>query len=96
MPLIGNAQKPSACGGGGSSTDDGSAAGSAAAPDAAAASATSLEDFGSMADLEAAAKAEGALNVIALPHNWANYTSKMVRLLVVGTPNPFLDKGAGQ
>ena len=22
-------------------------------------------------------------------HNWANYTSKMVRLLVVGTPNPF-------
>ena len=23
------------------------------------------------------------------PHNWANYTSKMVRLLVVGTPNPF-------
>ena len=63
----------SACGGGGSSTDDGSAAGSAAAPEAAAASATSLEDFGSMADLEAAAKAEGALNVIALPHNWANY-----------------------
>ena len=32
----------------------------------------------------------------ATPHNWANYTSKMVRLLVVGTPNPFLDKGAGQ
>ena len=32
----------------------------------------------------------------ATPHNWANYTSKMVRLLVVGTPNPFLDKGAGR
>jgi len=26
-----------------------------------------------MADLEAAAKAEGKLNVIALPHDWANY-----------------------
>ena len=23
-----------------------------------------------------------------LPHNWANYTNKMVRLLVVSTPNP--------
>ena len=30
------------------------------------------------------------------PHNWANYTSKMVRLLVVSTPNPFPDKGTGQ
>jgi putative spermidine/putrescine transport system substrate-binding protein len=38
-----------------------------------AAKATSLKDFGTMADLEAAAKAEGALNVIALPHDWANY-----------------------
>ena len=35
--------------------------------------ATSLADFGGMAGLEAAAKAEGALNVIALPHDWANY-----------------------
>jgi len=26
-----------------------------------------------MADLEAAAKAEGGLNVVALPHDWANY-----------------------
>jgi putative spermidine/putrescine transport system substrate-binding protein len=38
-----------------------------------AASATSLADFGTFADLEAAAKAEGALNVIALPRDWANY-----------------------
>ena len=38
-----------------------------------AATATSLADFGTKADLEAAAKAEGALNVIALPRDWANY-----------------------
>lgn len=38
-----------------------------------AATATSLADFGSLADLEAAAKAEGQLNVIALPRDWANY-----------------------
>jgi putative spermidine/putrescine transport system substrate-binding protein len=38
-----------------------------------AATATSLAAFGSMSDLEAAAKAEGALNVIALPRDWANY-----------------------
>ena len=38
-----------------------------------AASATSVADFGTFADLEAAAKAEGQLNVIALPRDWANY-----------------------
>jgi putative spermidine/putrescine transport system substrate-binding protein len=38
-----------------------------------AATTTSLTDFGSLADLEAAARAEGALNVIALPRDWANY-----------------------
>ncbi|GAA2973427.1 putative spermidine/putrescine transport system substrate-binding protein [Microbacterium terrae] len=38
-----------------------------------AASATSLADFGTLADLEAAARAEGKLNVIALPRDWANY-----------------------
>jgi putative spermidine/putrescine transport system substrate-binding protein len=38
-----------------------------------AASATSLEDFGSMDDLVAAAEDEGELNVIALPPDWANY-----------------------
>ncbi|PVZ94836.1 ABC transporter substrate-binding protein [Amnibacterium flavum] len=47
------------------------AAGSEGGSDAAAA--TSLADFGDMAALEEAAKAEGALNVIALPRNWANY-----------------------
>ena len=36
-------------------------------------SATSLKDFGSMEELVKAAEAEGALNTIALPHNWANY-----------------------
>ncbi|GAA4778329.1 ABC transporter substrate-binding protein [Microbacterium gilvum] len=52
---------------------------SAASSDAAAsdgvdaAAATSLEDFGSFEALEEAAKAEGALNVIALPRDWANY-----------------------
>ena len=35
--------------------------------------ATSAADFGGMADLVAAAQAEGELNVIALPPDWANY-----------------------
>lgn len=35
--------------------------------------ATSVSAFGDMAGLEKAAIAEGALNVIALPDNWANY-----------------------
>ncbi len=38
-----------------------------------AATASSLADFGSLKDLEAAAEAEGQLNVIALPRDWANY-----------------------
>ncbi|HEY8589169.1 MAG TPA: ABC transporter substrate-binding protein [Naasia sp.] len=38
-----------------------------------AATATSLDAFGSLEALEEAAKAEGALNVIALPRDWANY-----------------------
>ncbi|MFD6055587.1 ABC transporter substrate-binding protein [Agromyces sp. NPDC060279] len=38
-----------------------------------AATATSLADFGDLAALEEAAKAEGQLNVIALPRDWANY-----------------------
>ena len=38
-----------------------------------AATATSLTDFSDLAALEEAAKAEGALNVIALPRDWANY-----------------------
>lgn len=40
---------------------------------AAAATATSLDDFGSMEALVEAAKAEGTINVIALPDDWANY-----------------------
>lgn len=40
---------------------------------AAAASATSAEDFGGMEELVKAAQAEGELNVIALPPDWANY-----------------------
>ncbi len=43
----------------------------AAAVDAA--TATSAADFGGMEGLIAAAQAEGQLNVIALPDNWANY-----------------------
>lgn len=38
-----------------------------------AATATSVDAFGSFEDLETAAKAEGQLNVIALPRDWANY-----------------------
>ncbi|MBL7499100.1 extracellular solute-binding protein [Frankia sp. CNm7] len=38
-----------------------------------AAKATSLADFGGLDGLIAAAKAEGELNVIALPPDWANY-----------------------
>ena len=38
-----------------------------------AATATSVEDFGGMEGLVAAAQAEGTLNVIALPRDWANY-----------------------
>lgn len=38
-----------------------------------ASTATSLAAFGDLAALEAAAKAEGQLNVIALPRDWANY-----------------------
>ena len=38
-----------------------------------AATATNLDAFGGLAGLEEAAKAEGALNVIALPRDWANY-----------------------
>ncbi|MFB2556538.1 ABC transporter substrate-binding protein [Herbiconiux liangxiaofengii] len=35
--------------------------------------ATNLDAFGGLEGLEAAAKAEGSLNVIALPRDWANY-----------------------
>ncbi|WP_394279180.1 ABC transporter substrate-binding protein [Microbacterium sp.] len=45
----------------------------AAAEDDVATTATSVADFGSFEELETAAKAEGQLNVIALPRDWANY-----------------------
>jgi putative spermidine/putrescine transport system substrate-binding protein len=48
-------------------------ASSGSAGGTAAATATSVNDFGGMDKLVAAAKAEGALNVIALPPDWANY-----------------------
>jgi putative spermidine/putrescine transport system substrate-binding protein len=53
----------SACGSGGGSTGSGSKA----------ADATSAADLGGMDALVKAAKAEGTLNVIALPPDWANY-----------------------
>lgn len=45
----------------------------APASDVDAATATSAADFGGLDALIAAAQAEGELNVIALPDNWANY-----------------------
>ena len=55
-----------ACGG-----DDAGSGGGGGGSDAA--TATSAEDFGGMDSLVEAAKAEGTLNVIALPRDWANY-----------------------
>lgn len=46
---------------------------SAASGDFDAATATSAADFGGFDELVKAAQAEGELNVIALPENWANY-----------------------
>lgn len=56
----------SACGGGGVK-DTTTASGKKASE------ATSISDFGSMDQLVAAAKAEGQLNVIGVPRDWANY-----------------------
>ena len=53
------------------STSSSTATGTGASADPA--TATSAKDLGGMAALEAAAKKEGALNVIALPPDWANY-----------------------
>lgn len=57
-----------ACGGG-----DSGGGGGGGGSDSEAASATSAEDFGGMEALIEAAQAEGELNVIALPPDWANY-----------------------
>ena len=58
----------SACSGSASATG-----GASSVPKASAAVATSAKDFGGMKGLEAAANAEGKLNVITLPPSWANY-----------------------
>lgn len=51
----------------------GCSTGGGTSSDVDAATATSAEDFGGLEGLIAAAQAEGELNVIALPDNWANY-----------------------
>lgn len=58
-----------------------------------AATATSLSDFGTLADLEAAAKAEGRLNVIALPRDWANY-GEILDLFATKYPEITIDEQA--
>lgn len=56
-----------ACGSSSDTASDSPSAGVSAA------TATSAADFGGLAGLEEACKAEGKLNVIALPPDWANY-----------------------
>lgn len=77
LPVLLTASLVAACSSGSTSSESSAAeAGSAAASAGAsvdAATATSVADFGDMAGLEAACKAEGTLNVIALPPDWANY-----------------------
>lgn len=65
----------SACGSSTTASSSSSAASSNAAgsANAAAKTAKSAADLGGMDKLIEAAKAEGQLNVIALPHDWANY-----------------------
>lgn len=58
-----------ACGGSAPADSESSAGGSTVD----AATATSAADFGGLDALVAAAQEEGQLNVIALPHDWANY-----------------------
>ncbi|WP_448627265.1 extracellular solute-binding protein [Geodermatophilus sp. URMC 64] len=54
-------------------SDDGGSGGGGGGSDTDAATATSVDDFGGMDALVEAAQAEGTLNVIALPPDWANY-----------------------
>ena len=54
-------------------TDSGSGGGNSSGGGSDAKTATSAQDLGGMDALVAAAKKEGALNVIALPPDWANY-----------------------
>lgn len=67
LALVAACAPPSSSGTSGGATSGSTAA--AADPK----TATSAEQFGGLAALEAAAKKEGALNVIALPPDWANY-----------------------
>ena len=62
-----------ACGSSNASDGNAKTSGKAVTVNEKSAKATSLADFGTMEDLEKAAKEEGALNVIALPHDWSNY-----------------------
>ncbi|MDM4763405.1 ABC transporter substrate-binding protein [Galbitalea sp. SE-J8] len=68
--ILATALALSACSGAGDSQNTGS---TGAGSDVDAATATSAEAFGGLDALVAAAKAEGQLNVIALPDTWANY-----------------------
>ncbi len=56
-----------------SSSTSGPTSGGSAGTGGNAATATSAQDMGGLSALEAAANKEGALNVIALPPDWANY-----------------------
>jgi len=60
-----------------SSAGTGAGSSGSAAPSVNASTATSAAAFGGMNGLVAAAKAEGQLNVIALPADWANYGAIM-------------------
>ncbi|GIH94100.1 ABC transporter substrate-binding protein [Planobispora siamensis] len=62
-----------ACGAAPTATSSPAASGSGSAAGVDARAATSAADFGGMEQLVAAAKKEGKLHVIALPHDWANY-----------------------
>jgi putative spermidine/putrescine transport system substrate-binding protein len=62
------------CGSSGATTTSASSGG---VSESTAASATSLAAFGGMSGLVKAAKAEGQLNVITLPDDWANYGTIM-------------------
>ena len=62
-----------ACGSNNASDGNAKTSGKAVTVNEKSAKATSPAAFGTMEDLAKAAKEEGALNVIALPHDWSNY-----------------------
>jgi putative spermidine/putrescine transport system substrate-binding protein len=65
------------CSSSGNSNASTGSSGGGTVSESTAASATSLSAFGGMSGLVKAAKAEGQLNVITLPDNWANYGTIM-------------------